>query len=289
MRAIGGVVPFLKWPGGKRFLAPFIAQFVNLAAKDRYFEPFVGGGAVFFRLQPDRAVIADRNPALIECYQILKRDPELVISTLKRARNDEESYYRIRNSKPRTEHGRAARLIYLCRLSFNGIYRENQRGEFNVPYGYKTESKVAQPDLLIAASELLQSAEIECCDFAEATVRAKNGDVVYFDPPYTVAHNNNGFVKYNRNLFSWSDQERLALEAKRLSDLGCTVLVSNADHPSVRALYDGFKFMRIRRTSVMAASADFRGEVTEALLIKKAPSKDLSHTSRRGPARTLVQ
>lgn len=233
----------------------------------RYFEPFVGGGALFFYLRPRKAFIADRNAALIECYQAVKETPDLVVSALRRLTNSEAEYYRIRDSRPRSKHGRAARLIYLCRLSFNGIYRENQNGEFNVPYSYRTELDVAEPDTIRAASECLRGTDIACCDFEEAVSGARAGDVVYFDPPYTVAHNNNGFVKYNATLFSWSDQQRLATVAQRLAKSGCRVLISNADHATVRALYPGFSRIRIKRQSVIAASSDFRKEISEVLIV----------------------
>ncbi len=203
----------------------------------------------------------------MECYHAVKEDPEKVIAALKRVQNDEMTYYRVRNSNPRSAHGRAARLIYLCRLSFNGIYRENKNGAFNVPYGHKTHLEVSQDNVLKAASSYLQRAELRCCDFAEATADAKSGDVIYFDPPYTVAHDNNGFVKYNRILFSWSDQERLAAEASRLATIGCRVLVSNAHHKSVKDLYPGFNRITIRRASVIAASARYRREISEALFV----------------------
>jgi DNA adenine methylase len=156
-------------------------------------------------------------------------------------------------------------MIYLCTLSFNGIYRQNLKGEFNVPYGYKTHLKHYDIDRLREASSQLQRREILYGDFESAVEDAQRGDLVYFDPPYTVAHGNNGFVKYNAKIFSWDDQKRLARTALRLKRLGCHVIVSNADHPSIRELYPGFEVHEIQRFSVMSASAEFRRPVRECL------------------------
>jgi DNA adenine methylase len=143
----------------------------------------------------------------------------------------------------------------------------NLRGEFNVPYGYKTHLETVDAEQLIRASKTLKHAKLRCCDFEKATKDAKAGDLVYFDPPYTVAHSNNGFVKYNENIFSWADQIRLAQHAKSLADRGCHVMVSNADHSSVSQLYLGSKKIILKRHSVIAASSQHRRQITESLFI----------------------
>jgi DNA adenine methylase len=156
-------------------------------------------------------------------------------------------------------------LIYLTTLAFNGIYRVNLNGEFNVPYGYKTHLDPCDEERIRNASKLLKMATVRDQDFEEALNRAEEGDLVYLDPPYTVAHGNNGFVKYNAKIFSWEDQIRLARVARGLVDKGCTVIASNADHASIRNLYHGFRTTTLERSSVIAASSDYRSRITECV------------------------
>jgi len=179
--------------------------------------------------------------------------------------NSSEDFYRIRSMRARTDASKAARLIYLCNLSFNGIYRQNLRGEFNVPYGYREDAEPCDSLMLKRISESLQGRDLITGDFEKATIGATEGDFIYFDPPYTVSHGNNGFIKYNAKIFSWADQKRLAAVASRLRRAGCFVIVSNADHPSIRELYVDFDVHVIERQSVMAASSEFRGKVRECL------------------------
>ncbi|MGD0736208.1 MAG: Dam family site-specific DNA-(adenine-N6)-methyltransferase [Terracidiphilus sp.] len=259
-------LPFLKWPGGKRELAAQIAGKLG-SLNGRYYEPFLGGGAVFFHIAPRLGVLADLNEELVNCYTQVRNKPREVASKLARMKNSSEGYYQVRGTSPRSEVGRAARLIYLTTLSFNGIYRQNLKGEFNVPYGQKTHLELPDYAFLKRRSELLASAEMRAGDFEETTADATRGDVLYFDPPYTVAHNNNGFVKYNDRIFSWGDQERLAALAAKLQRRGCRVLVSNAEHQSIRRMYASFREVIIKRNSVIAASPAHRGAITESLFV----------------------
>lgn len=258
--------PLIKWPGGKRALIPELLKHTPINYKN-YYEPFFGGGALFFFLQPASAFLSDLNADLINCYKLVKEKPEEIISALGRYKNTEEYYYRVRSSAPRTEIYQAARLLYLTRLSFNGIHRVNLRGRFNVPYGKKTHLECVDSALLRSASTSLKNARLMAGDFEETTVNAGPGDFVYFDPPYTVAHANNGFVKYNEHIFSWADQVRLAEHARRLAKKGCHVLVSNADHKSVLELYEDAACVTIWRHSVIAASSSHRRKITESLFI----------------------
>lgn len=257
--------PLLKWTGGKRWLAPTLAEMLRTSSFSRYFEPFCGGAAVFFHLQPARAVLSDTNAELINCYMQVKHRPEGVITALRQWENSSERYYAVRKSQPRSPAKRAARVIYLTRLSFNGIFRVNQLGRFNVPYGQRTHSVPADRDRIIAASKRLRMARLVVSDFEAAAAEAKRNDVIYFDPPYTVAHGDNGFVKYNEKILLWDDQIRLAQVASLAASKGCKVIVSNADHPAVHELYEGFHLKRVQRSSVMAASASFRRPITEVL------------------------
>jgi len=259
--------PLLKWPGGKRFLAKHILSLIPKKF-DRYFEPFIGGGAVFFLLQPSRAVLSDADPDLINCYTQVRDCPDRVISRLAGLKNTEVDYYRIRAQEPRAETTRAARLIYLSTLAFNGIYRLNLSGEFNVPYGHKTHLKVCDKERVRKASAALAKAKVLCCDFESGVMAAGKGDVVYLDPPYTVAHGANGFLKYNAKIFSWTDQERLAAVAQALYARGCRVIVSNADHPSIARLYSRFTMVRVTRPSNISAKIAYRSHITECLFYR---------------------
>lgn len=256
--------PLLKWPGGKRALVEDILALLPTTFA-RYYEPFLGGGALYFALSPSGSILADTNLELINCYRQVRDCPELVIAHLTRLKNTATEYYAIRSSLPSDEAARAARLIYLMTLSFNGIYRVNLRGEFNVPYGHKTYLAVCDPVKIYTASAALSSSRLLCADFEASLADAEKGDLVYLDPPYTVAHGNNGFVKYNAKIFSWNDQLRLARVATELDQRGCHVVISNADHPSIERLYSNFRVRRISRASVIAASAGYRRSITECI------------------------
>jgi DNA adenine methylase len=261
--------PLLKWPGGKRDLVNLILPFVP-PRFNRYFEPFFGGGALFFALQPKKAYVSDKNAELMQTYVQVRDRPDAVIRQLRQHRNSEKDYYRIRASRPTGDCARAARLIYLMTLSFNGIYRVNLKGEFNVPYGYKTHLDPCDEEKLRNASDVLRRADVRNGDFEKLLYEAKKNDLVYLDPPYTVAHGNNGFVKYNAKIFSWEDQIRLARIAEELADRGCTVIVSNADHSSIRGLYKTFATTILERPSRIAASGEFRSRITECIFTREA-------------------
>jgi len=256
--------PLLKWPGGKRRLIQFLLPILPLRF-DAYYEPFMGSGALFFALQPKRAFLSDKNLELIDTYNEVRDNPDAVIETLSSLKNTEHNYYAVRESVPVNKAAKAARMIYLSTLSFNGIHRVNLNGRFNVPYGYKRHVRPCQPDRIRTASALLRRATITCEDFQSAIAGAKSGDLVYFDPPYTTAHTNNGFVKYNARIFTWDDQKRLSHTAHDLKRRGCQVYISNADHSSIRALYKDFHVRTIERHSVIAASAEHRRRITECL------------------------
>lgn len=225
----------------------------------------MGSGALFFALQPKRAFLSDNNRELIDTYRQVRNNPNSVIKQLRALKNTEADYYAVRDSLPKDRAARAARMIYLSRLSFNGIHRVNLRGRFNVPYGYKAHLSPCDPDTIRAASLLLRNAKLSSGDFAKAVASAGAGDLVYFDPPYTTAHVNNGFIKYNARIFTWDDQKRLREVAQELRRRGCSVLVSNADHSSIRSLYKGFSEFRITRHSVIAASSEYRRRITECV------------------------
>lgn len=231
------LLPFLKWPGGKRW---FVANHSHLLPTSfkRYFEPFLGGGSVYFHLEPKRACLADINTELIDVYRAIARRRAQLEQYLRdhEEQHGKRYYYRIRSSAPTGLAERAARTLYLNRTCFNGIYRVNLDGVFNVPKGTKSAVLLGTDDFTTTA-RLLRRAKLLVSDFEPIIDRAKCGDLVFADPPYTVRHNNNGFVKYNETLFSWADQERLAKSLGRAARRGVKLVLTNADHDEVRALY----------------------------------------------------
>lgn len=260
--------PFLRWPGGKRRLAAeIVARFP--ATYRRYFEPFVGSGAVFFQAKPDQAVLSDINPELMNAYRVVRDRVEEVIAWLSEQRQSKTAYYAIRRLKPQYDVDRAGRFIYLNRTAFNGIWRVNRRGEYNVPYGYRPRKDLVDAEGLRNASEALARAEFRDIGFERVLKDAKAGDLVYADPPFSVAHENNGFRKYNEVLFSWEDQTRLAETLAELANKGVSVVVSNAHHQSVRKLYEGFSRAVLTRPCTVAGTIDARTEVKEFLFVSE--------------------
>jgi DNA adenine methylase len=265
------VAPFLKWAGGKRLLLPQILPHLPAIAPDRrYFEPFLGGGAMYFALEPTRGVLSDLNAELVEVFSAVRDDVDKVIRHLRPLTNDAECYYRVRSSRPRSLAARAARFIYLNKTGFNGLFRVNLQGEFNVPFGKHSEKLVICDELQLRdASLTLHDTELSVKDFGRALARAREGDLVYLDPPYTTAHSNNGFIEYNARVFSWNDQRRLASIAERLARRGVRVAISNADHPSIVQLYQPTRFsiVRISRWSTMAGNNNSRFPTTELIIV----------------------
>lgn len=261
------MIPFLKWAGGKRWL--FDNSFVAaLPPFERYIEPFLGGGAAFFALNPKRAVLSDVNKELIELYEVIRDFPVEVQTALERhhALHSRDYYYAMRAAKPDLKFERAIRTLYLNRSCWNGLYRLNQRGEFNVPIGTKTAIVLPSDDFK-GAAKALASAELRHCDFEEAIETAGEGDFVFADPPYTVRHNVNGFVKYNEKLFKWSDQIRLRDALLRAAARGAKVVLTNANHDSVTELYDGIgRQSREFRSSVISGKSDGRAVTSELVI-----------------------
>lgn len=258
------LTPPLKWAGGKRWLAKHhVGIFPSVF--ETYYEPFVGGAAIFFHLQPARAVLSDANQDLITTYVALRDNWFLVENALHyHARlHSKKHFYTIRQARPCNNVDIAAWFIYLNRTCFNGLYRVNRRGEFNVPKGSK-ERVIFPYDNFSELSKVLSRATISTSDFEQILDLAHRGDFVYVDPPYTVKHNINGFLKYNEEIFSWTDQERLCASVVRAAGRGVKILVSNADHSSVRDLYGGVgKIMKIGRHSIIGGGAAYRSQTSE--------------------------
>jgi len=263
------VLPFLKWPGGKRWAAERIAAIVEPHLNGRYYEPFLGGGAVFFQLRPRKATLADINSELIEAYRSVRDCHVEVVQSLQMLPVNKQVYAAVRQWKPRRSVERAVRFLYLNRTAFGGIYRVNRSGEFNVPYGggTRTHEILWSSTLLEDAAQALTGTTLRNCDFTLTMRHASRGDVVYCDPTYTVAHDQNGFVRYNERNFSWADQGRLAVAARAARARGAVVIVSNAHHASVLGLYEGVRRRVLNRMSCVSADPAGRREVKESLLI----------------------
>lgn len=259
--------PFLKWAGGKRWL---IAKHEALFQSDfkKYYEPFLGSGAIFFHLQPDEAVLADVNDELIDTYLAIKNDWERVYQHLvvHHKKHSTDYYYKIRQQKTRNDYTKAARLIYLNRTCWNGLYRVNLKGKFNVPIGTKS-NVISVEDCYEDISRLLTNTCLLHCDFETVIDQAEANDFLFVDPPYTVKHNYNGFVKYNENLFAWDDQIRLRDALVRASVRGAKFLMTNACHKSVKELYrDYFEMFTAERSSVISGNNNGRGSYEELLI-----------------------
>jgi DNA adenine methylase len=246
--------PFIKWPGGKRWAARQIAELVEARLSGTYFEPFLGGGAVFFHVRPPKAVLADVNEDLITTYRTVRRDSAAIIARLRRYGVAEADYYRMRERDPKDPVARAARFLYLNRTAFGGIYRLNLEGRFNVPYGggERTPAILWETEILEHAACALRKAQLKVSDFEPILNLAQIGDVAYCDPTYTVAHDNNGFVRYN-----------VAGAATRR---GATVIISNAHHASIRELYPAAQFITLTRISTITPKVSLRRPVDELLI-----------------------
>jgi DNA adenine methylase len=265
------VEPFLKWPGGKRWFVKNYSELLPLKF-NRYIEPFLGSGAVFFHLKPERALIGDINPDILSVYLGLKNNWKSIKRSLQyhQRMHSDKYYYDIRKRTPSEILTQASRMIYLNRTCFNGIYRVNTNGEFNVPRGTKN-SVLLDTDDFEKVSELLKNATIHYGDFEHLVDLAEEDDFIFADPPYTVRHNNNGFIKYNENLFSWQDQERLAAALMRAKDRGAKIICTNAKHSSILSLYrgKGFKLKTVSRYSSISANSESRKQFEELVIISK--------------------
>lgn len=235
--------PLLKWAGGKTQL---LDELLTRMPKNygRYIEPFVGGGALFFAVGPKNGVIADSNPELINFYNAVTSDVDGVISRLKRYRNTESAFYTLRSQDwkrlPLCEA--AARTIFLNRTCFNGLYRVNRSGEFNVPFGHYANPKILDEEALRAASQLLKETTLLCADYKTVLKKhAKPGDFIFLDPPYLPISQYADFQRYTKEQFLEEDHHELAEEVYRLHDLGCHVILTNSNHPLVHDLYGRFE------------------------------------------------
>lgn len=241
--------PFLKWAGGKTSLLPQLTPFFPREI-DRYFEPFVGGGAVFFHLKHRfprmRALLRDSNTELINCYRIVRDYPVALMQLLdfhaeKFVEHGDDYYYEIRNQHDLTDDvARAARTVFLNKTCFNGLWRVNARGEFNTPVGSNKNPALYDRENLLACALALRDVQLEAQDFRKVLDEARRGDFIYFDPPYLPISIYSDFKRYTPDQFREADQVELARAFRELDARGCRLLLSNSDHPRTRELYAGF-------------------------------------------------
>lgn len=263
------VSPFLRWTGSKRwFVKDHLNDFLP-STFNNYHEPFLGGGAVFFHLrsinnEKRKFFLADYNEELINCYRQLRDNPREVVRKLALLVNSENDYYKIRSQSPVSQTSRAARFIYLNRTSFNGIYRVNSFGRYNVPYGRRTQVDVVTKDLLMKVSTMLAKTELANTSFERTLANIRKGDLVFIDPPYTVAHENNGFIEYNQKLFSWNDQMKLKNYILQIQRKKAFFILTNASHDSILQLYNEVGDLKIlSRESIVGGRNKTRGNFNE--------------------------
>jgi DNA adenine methylase len=258
--------PFIRWAGSKQKI---LDRFIEIlpATYRTYHEAFLGSGAMFFLLRPESAMLNDRCPELIQTYRAIRKNVDAVCQHLGGMRINRTNYYRIRENRSQGKLKHAAEFIYLNKACWNGLYRVNLKGEFNVPYGMPKTPYIADTRNLrkCAAALKKHGVKLRCRDFEAALANVRSGDLVFLDPPYVTTHNNNGFLDYNKRIFSWSDQVRLAKTAHMLAKLGANVIISNANHKDVLELYSSFNQLIIERSSTLAGSSAFRGKVTEVV------------------------
>ena len=254
------VPPILKWAGGKTQLLPVLMQQVPTSF-DTYIEPFLGGGALFFALRPTNAIISDSNPELINLYRQIAVAVEGVINALDEFKNDEALFYRVRAQDVRTLDAvsAAARTIYLNRTCFNGLYRLNRKGQFNVPFGKYANPTICHPEGLRAASEVLKTARILVGDYRQILHQhAQPGDFIYLDPPYLPTSKYADFNRYTAAQFYEEDHRELAEDVRYLDELGCHVVLTNSNHPVVYDLYDRFSIQVVRSKRNISSKGDSR-------------------------------
>lgn len=243
MNKVDRVRPFLRWIGGKTKSIPFLLNHLpnNFKPENTYYEPFLGAASLFLCLSPKSAVLSDKNRDLIECYIAIKERPELVsryLSTLKK--NTSKDYYnsvREKYNKLNNSISKSAMFIYLNKTCFNGIWRVNLNGEFNVPYGYKEPPVLPTKEHILQISRRLSNTILLHMDYQDAVKDAGKGDFIYFDPPYPPLNGTSNFTQYTKERFSFKDHKKLFQVAKLLSARGCNVLISNSNTEFIRSLY----------------------------------------------------
>ena len=278
--------PFLKWAGGKRQLLPAIQEFIPKFTQ--YYEPFVGAGAVLFSLQPRKSVINDTNSELINCYQVIRDNPEQLLNLCRvhQEKNSKEYYYYLRKQDRQADFSsksaveRAARIIYLNKTCFNGLFRVNSNGQFNVPYGNYNNPTIADPAVIKAINAYLNQGNIRILngDFEKAVSTARKGAFIYFDPPYHPISDTSSFTGYSISGFGEPEQIRLKQLCDKLSDRGCKVLISNSSASLIRELYTDTRYQieEVNASRAINAVSSKRGKIKELLIHNKYNCKKVT-------------
>lgn len=267
--------PFIKWVGGKTQLLPELVKRVP-KTMDRYYEPFLGGGALFFRLQPEQAILTDINSDLVSLYRVIRDSVEALIEDMDQHVYDKDYFYRLRSVdrtsayKTWTDVQRASRLIYLNKTCYNGLYRVNSKGQFNVPFGRYTNPTILNADNLRACSRALQGTAIALTDFRAVSDAARPGDFVYFDPPYAPLSATANFTGYTKDGFDRDMQYALRDLCRDLDRAGVQFMVSNSSAPLVLDLYDEFTVDLVYATRLINSKAGGRGKIPEVLVTNSA-------------------
>ncbi len=299
MSSVKKAKPFLKWVGGKGQL---LVQFENLLPKqyNSYFEPFIGGGAVFFSLSPKKASINDINKTLVQTYIHIKEDVEKLITSLKKLEKEflskepeqrKEYYYALRekyNSLPAEDFNKTLYFLFFNKTAFNGVYRENSKGGFNVPMGSYTNPKIVDEENIREVSKVLSNTKITSGSFVDAVKNAKAGDFVYFDPPYHPLSETSSFTSYSKDSFTKEDQIKLRDLFVELDKKGVYVMLSNSSAPFIKEIYSAYKQIPVYATRIINSKSDKRGKISEVVIVNYQPllsleisfEKDLSIASQ---------
>lgn len=266
----------LKWPGGKTKVLP---QLQKLLPKNfnAYFEPFFGGGALFFYLHPSKATINDVNVTLMNLYCLVKEDPGSLIGVLESLNtehlsyNEDErkaNYYKKRDEFNNTNNTifKSALFVFLNKTGFNGMYRENSKGEFNIPFGRYLKPRILNQDVINKTSDMLKNTNIKSGSYKNAVSDAGKGDFVYFDPPYNPLNSTSSFTSYSKDNFVEQDQIELSELYKELDKKGCYVMLSNSDTPLIRELYKNYNIHQVQVARSINSKASGRGKISELVV-----------------------
>ena len=263
--------PIVKWVGGKRQLMFELLK--NMPETyNRYFEPFIGGGALFFELQPQNGYISDMNEELINLYSVARDDVYNLIDDLNKHEISKEYFLKIRNLDRTEKYNKlsdiqkASRFIYLNRTCFNGMYRVNSQGQFNVPFGNYKNPRIVDAENLINCSNLLKNTEICCADFSEILNKVQKGDFVYFDPPYVPLNETSSFTSYTKDGFDLDMQFKLRDVCDELDSRGVMFMLSNSDTKLVNELYSNYVIKKVFASRAINANGNGRGKITEILV-----------------------
>ncbi len=264
------VKPFLRWAGGKSWLTKHLENYIP---KDfnNYYEPFVGGGSIFFYLKSkgyikNKSYLSDSNTDLINTYKVLKNHSKRLFEILKTHIDSEDEYYRMRSADCANPIGKAAKFLYLNKTSFNGIYRVNKNGEYNVPYGRRNLKVLYDFEHLKDISMALENTYLSTQDFKQRCKKIQKNDFVFIDPPYTVVHENNGFIQYNQSIFSWNNQLQLSKLTAELDEKKVHFLVTNAYHDCIKEIYQTGNQVKLLRASTIGGKGATRAKYKEIII-----------------------